>query len=401
MELTREGLILSTPEEIRESLRAYTRERVANFEELPVDLQNNLIDSSVGAIAYIEQQILLLFNSFSPDFATFPMFEQLGATFGLRQKAKTFASVTVKVSGESGIEIPEGTPFTDSNGGVFVYTSVRKVIPSNGSVEVLCYAREDIAPIEVGGIALSPQLQGVTVTNESPSVGAIKEESEGDYRARVQTTIKGVRNGSLYSFLEKIERVQGVDKRAVRVVPIEYDSAGVGYNGLMVIVGGGDDYDVADVIFNSFLETSKLRNEESQKGTKKELSIKVGNDVFNVKFVRPTTCTIGLNVSFSTSFLTDTNLLKEKIESELSNFLNSITIGTQLAQTEIKNKILDVCEGEGVPIHTIGNITVTGDYTYLGEEKQAIEFDSMGWFSPALDTYIVGGEVVAEVSLYE
>lgn len=401
MELTREGLILSTPEEIRESLRTYTRERVADFEELPVDLQNNLIDSSVGAIAYIEQQILLLFNSFSPDFATFPMFEQLGATFGLRRKEKTFASVVVKVSGESGLEIPEGTPFTDSSGGVFVYTSERKVIPSGGSVDVLCYALEDITPIEVGGIALSPQLQGVTVTNESPSVGAINEESEGDYRARVQTTIKGVRNGSLYSFLEKIERVQGVDKRAVRVLPIEYDSAGVGYNGLMVIVGGGDDYEVADVIFYSFLETSKLRNEESQKGTKKELSIKIGNDLFNVKFVRPATCKIGLNVSFKTSFLIDTSILKEKIESELSNFLNTITIGTQLSQTEIKNKILDVCEGEGVPIHTIGNIAVSGNYTYEGEEKQEIEFDSMGWFSPALDSYIVGGDVVAEVTLYE
>lgn len=402
MELNKTGIILSTPEAIRQDLIDRITSKIPGFEGLPYELQQNLIDETVQVIAYIEETIGTLFNSFSTDFATNPMFARLGNSFGIKKNPAIYSSVSVTFTGTAGTLIPERTEIKNADGSIKVYTQTQSIIPSTGSVVVFCVSDDYSGEIPVGEMTVCENIFNVTVTNATAGNAGLEGETETQFRSRVWDTIKGVRQGSLYAFRSRVLQVAGVDERKIRVVPVNYDEGGIGYRGLIVVVGGGDSAEVAAAIMDSFLETQKLRTEDqtqSGRGTPETVSVNVYNDVFPVSFVRPAKCGLQVTISFKVDFNTDLNLLQTTIAAAVLDKVNSIFCGQPFSQIDFDNLVSDTAVDFGVPRDTIGRIAYTVKYRYddTGSYQMA-SFDDLLRFTPAFDSFFIADSVTVEVT---
>ena len=390
MRLDKTGFIPSTPEEIRQDLINKVTSQIPGFSGSPFELQQNLIDEAVQVCSYIEQADGTLFNSFSTDYATNPMFERLGNSFGIKKKPPIYSSVNVTFTGTAGTLIPERTEVKNADGSIKVFADSQSIIPSTGSVTVFCVSEDYSGEIEVGTMTICENLFGVTVNNEIAGMAGLIGETDAQFRSRVWDTIKGVRQGSLYAFRSRVLQVAGVDERKIRVVPVNYDEGGIGYRGLNVIVGGGDSFEVAQAIMDSFLETQKLRTEEKEEGTAETVSITVYNDVFPVSFIRPAKCGLQTTISFTIDFDTDLELLQNTISSAVTGKINSIFCGQPFSQIDFDNLVADTAVDFGVPRDAIGRIAYDIKYRYNDTgEYQAASFDKILRFIPAFDSFFV------------
>ena len=402
MELNQAGITLSTPEKIREDLINRVTSQIPGFEGLPYELQQNLIDEAVQVIAYIEEAIGTLFNSFSTDYATNPMFERLGNSFGIKKNPAIYSSVSVTFTGAAGTLIPEETEIKNADGSIKVYTQTQSIIPSTGSVVVFCVSKDYSGEIPVGKMTVCENIFNVAVTNTTAGNAGLEGETESQFRSRVWDTIKGVRQGSLYAFRSRVLQVAGVDERKIRVVPVNYDEGGIGYRGLNVIVGGGDSAEVAAAIMDSFLETQKLRTEESiqnGKGTPETVSVTVHNDVFPVSFIRPAKCGLQVEIAFKIDFDTDLELLQNTIAAAVTQKINSIFCGQPFSQIDFDNLVADTAVAFGVSRDTIGRITYSVKYQYNDTGGyQTASFDDLLRFTPAFDSFFIADFVSVDVT---
>lgn len=399
MELKRTGIILSTPEEIRQDLINSVTSQIPGFVGLPYELQQNLIDESIQVISYIEEAIGTLFNSFSTDYATNPMFERLGNSFGIEKNPPIYSSVSVTFTGNAGTLIPERTEIKNDDGSIKVYAKTQSIIPSTGSVVVFCVSEDYSGEIPVGEMTVCENIFNVTVTNETAGNAGLEGETESQFRSRVWDTIKGVRQGSLYAFRSRVLQVAGVDERKIRVVPVNYDEGGIGYRGLIVVVGGGDSAEVAAAIMDSFLETQKLRTKEKDKGTAETVSVTVYKDVFPVSFIRPAKCGLQVTISFKIDFDTDLELLQNTISAAVTEKINSIFCGQPFSQIDFDNLVADTAVAFGVPRDSIGRISYDVKYQYNNAGGyQAASFDNLLRFVPAFDSFFIADSVTVTVT---
>lgn len=402
MELNQAGITLSTPEKIREDLINRVTSKIPGFEGLPYELQQNLIDEAVQVIAYIEETIGTLFNSFSTDYATNPMFERLGNSFGIKKTPAIYSSVSVTFTGTAGTLIPEETEIKNADGSIKVYTQTQSIIPSTGSVVVFCASKDYSGEIPIGEMTVCENIFNVVVTNSTAGNAGLDGETESQFRSRVWDTIKGVRQGSLYAFRSRVLQVAGVDERKIRVVPVNYDEGGIGYRGLNVIVGGGDSAEVAAAIMDSFLETQKLRTEESTqngKGTPETVSVTVYNDVFPVSFIRPAKCGLQVGIAFKIDFDTDLELLQNTITSAVTEKINSIFCGQPFSQIDFDNLVADTAVEFGVSRDAIGRISYDVKYQYNDTGGyQMASFDDLLRFTPAFDSFFIADSVSVKVT---
>lgn len=399
MKLNKTGIILSTPEQIREDLINRVTSQIPGFEGLPYELQQNLIDEAVQVIAYTEEAIGTLYNSFSTDYATNPMFERLGNSFGIKKNPAIYSSVSVTFTGTAGTLIPERTEIKNADGSIKVYTQAQSIIQSTGSVVVFCVSDDYSGEIPVGEMTVCENIFNVTVTNETAGNAGLEGETESQFRSRVWDTIKGVRQGSLYAFRSRVLQVAGVDERKIRVVPVNYDEGGIGYRGLIVVVGGGDSAEVAAAIMDSFLETQKLRTEEKDKGTAETVSVIAYKDVFPVSFIRPAKCGLQVTISFKIDFDTDLELLQNTISAAVTEKINSIFCGQPFSQIDFDNLVADAAVAFGVPRDSIGRIAYGVKYQYNDAGGyQAASFDGLLRFIPAFDSFFVADSVTVTVT---
>jgi len=373
--------------------------QIPGFSGLPYELQQNLVDESVQVVAYIEEAIGTLFNSFSADYATNPMFERLGNSFGIQKKPAIYSSVSVTFAGAAGTLIPERTEVKNADGSIKAYTQTQAVIPSTGSVVVFCVSEDYSGEIPVGEMTVCENIFNVTVSNETAGNAGLGGETKSQFRSRVWDTIKGVRQGSLYAFRSRVLQVAGVDERKIRVVPVNYDEGGIGYRGLIVVVGGGDSAEVAAAIMDSFLETQKLRTEEKDKGTAETVSVTVYNDVFPVSFIRPAKCGLQVAISFSIDFDTDIELLQNNISAAVTEKINSIFCGQPFSQIDFDNLVADTAVAFGVPRDSIGRISYDVQYQYNDAGGyQSASFDGLLRFVPAFDSFFVADSATITVA---
>lgn len=397
MKLDETGITLSTPDELRQALIDNVTAKIPEFSSLPYELQQNLIDSSVEVLAYIEQTIGTLFNSFSTDYATNPMFDRLGRSFGITRKAAIYSSANVVFSGAAGIVIPEGVEVTDADGNIKVKTAEQAVIPTTGSVTIFCESEDYSDAIPANTLTKCDSLVNVTVTQPTAGTGGLDAETITQFRSRVWDTIKGVRQGSLYAFRSAVLAVPGVDSRLVNAFAVDYAEGSIGYRGITVIVGGGDDYEVAEAIMASFLETQKLHTENVQDGDVVTVDLDIYGNAFPVSFIRPAICKIIINVSILTDYNTDYTVLASTVKDAVTAFVNGLSVGAYLSKSELHDLYFDTIQAEGVPLSSIK--IKSEDYKYnINQGAQAISFDNMDRWRRGIDSYYIVSTCNIEVT---
>lgn len=381
IELTANGVIKSTITEIREDLQNKAFETVKDFSNLPSSIQNNLIDESAILVNEFEDMIVNLMNGISPAYANDFIIEQLGSAFGTKRKDKSLQNVMLEFEGLAGVIIPAGTQVGSADGQYTFSTIKQGIIKADGKAIINAEAEDyydKIIDANTLNVMITDILNVNSCNNPNSSSEPILEENFSDYRARVQNRMQANRNGTAATLNDNLLNVKGVSSR---LITYRLDSKlidGARLNTLEVVCGGGDDYEVAEAIFNSLLLTESLTSEPSDNDTKRIVKKNViFNEVeFPISFTRPLIKNISINIGLSVlpDFINiPSEAMQELLRVVFENYINNLKIGYSPSINSFNNLIYDVFLDNNYKLDIITGIT----YAITIDDKIA-QFNSRG-----------------------
>ena len=221
---------------------------------LPGILIEDVSSTDVFSIAQIDQACVDAINGLTPRGANAFLLLQLGDIYGVAQGQQTNTSVYVVFSGPPGFVIAKGFVVSDGNYQYVVQDG--GIIGSGGvSAQLFCLATiPGTWSIGTGTviqlITSVPSGITITVTNTAPGTPGADPETEESYRGAVIQAGQAVAQGMSTLLKTALRNVSGVQPRLVSTVQ--------GSGSWMVIVGGGDPYEVAYAIFSSLFDVASL-----------------------------------------------------------------------------------------------------------------------------------------------
>jgi len=222
---------------------------------LPGSLIEDVSSTDVGALALIDSAKVELVNSLTPFGANEFLLVQLGNIYGVPQGQATNTSVNVVFSGSVGFPVAQG--FVVSDGTYQYVTQAPAIIGQSGSsLPVLAIAvLSGSWAIPSGTVQqlITSVPSGVTLSVNNPTSGtpATGPQDSGDYRASVLQAGLAIAQGMTTFMKTVLSRVPGVQQR---LVSVQQQTGGF----WEVLVGGGDQYQVALAIFESLFDINNL-----------------------------------------------------------------------------------------------------------------------------------------------
>lgn len=403
-ELSNQGYVKLSPEQIRDQLIAKIREKIPEFSLKPADLQSNLINTAVEDLVQYEDETEIMLNAIAPGFANDMLIKKFAESIGLRQNKKFNSSVILTFSGPIGTFIPKGT---SCSGAGHSFTTVTDILlPSTGSKTVLAES-EDMVAIAAGNIDTIDSLNigGLSVINEVDGIIGVPQESLQQLKYRMQARFRSPRKGGVDYAYSVLTTNLKVDPRLIkfRVLPNENS-----FNrAIECVVGGGLDEDVALALFQGFLETQKLVSQPSEGESFRTVSINIlyyGNTI-PIEFTRPKNLNIDiiLKISFSDIVTTPTSI-KGIVEDTLTEHINTLKLGSPLSKLALTAIILPLLQQKGLNPDTITsidyNIKIGGQPVtyYTGQESDPELRKKKGQIKEIMwDTYLTLTSFAVEV----
>lgn len=374
----------NTPEEIRQNLQELFTQKVPNFTSRPADLQSNIIDAFATGLIYVEQQLSILFNAYSPSFAPDFLFELRAAEQGLRRKGAFKSSVDIQFKGSPYSIIPANTGVTGTD--LPTYTILEDVmIPSTGSILVTAYCNDTTIPtIGVGALnTITTNLKGITASNISTPTEPQEQESMDTFRKRVQAIWRNPRGGSYEYLLNQIQAIEGVDSRAVRL--------NVNGNSVELVVAGGEPSEIAFTMMRAGgITPVAFVSNPSQSQTNRTVTqnLILNNQPIPYKFTRPLNVQIGIKVNLPLTNITATNNAVESVtQSAMEDYINNLKVGTPVNITSLTQVFIKAFESTGGSAININANTITYEVTNL-TQSGTINFNSQGFLELQNDWYL-------------
>ncbi len=343
--MTNAGAQPTPPQTLLANLVTRVSEKVPGYTaNLPAGLITDLASTAVGALALIDQARVDLINSVSPYGANIPLLMQLGNIYGAQHGVSTNTSVYVVFSGLPGFAIPKGFTVSDGN---YQYVVTRDTaIPDSGQTEpVYClatisgsWAVPEGAVTQV--ITSVPKEQPVTCTNITAGLPGREEQSWASYRAQVMASgMLGVQ-GTPDCLRALLKSVSGVQENL-----ISYRQSSLGK--WVVVVGGGDPYEVAYAIYKSVPDISVLTNDVSNPSgasvEKKTVSLTVSPDVYQIPYVIPTSQNVIVIITWNTvsESYVDPAGISLAVQQNVADYINAIEIGNPINLLQIQDIFRD------------------------------------------------------------
>ena len=304
MEIGNTGVIKDDPTVIRERLLNQAIEKVEGFTDLPSGIQNNLIDESVLDIAEIQDMLANVMNSISPSYANDFIVRELGAAFGLKIKDKALPNTTITFYGLAGVVIPEGLEVGNSDGSKKFITTKSDIINATGQVSIYCEGADYYdtpTPANTLNVLLNQVLNVTSCTNLNDAVESTPAETISEFRSRFQTRAQANRSGTVATLDNNLKEIEGTVDRLCTYQASQIIEEGVKKAVIEVVVGGGDDYQVALAIFNSVLYPDIFVSNPSGDETNRTVNINVtfnGVD-FLIVYTRPKINQLSINISLT------------------------------------------------------------------------------------------------------
>lgn len=388
MSLTKEGYVKRSPDEIKQAMIDDLEKGGGRFLKQPADVQNNLLDSGVVLCLQFENMVAEMLNGYAPEYANDFIWINLANSLGLTKKLKQKSQVELKFTGNPGVYIPEGTTV-----GAFETTKTI-VLGTTGEALVLATSESDeIAAAntltEIGEI-IDPSLQ---VINPNASIPETAPEDINSLRKRARVMLRSARKGAYEFALAKLGEVDGVNTRLLRLRQVDYNVQEKGpegetilrnIQGIEAIVGGGDPYEIAGVLKESFLETKKLLSLPSDDETDRtaKVEIKYYKNIINVLFTRPKNIDLDIRIylTLKNNVVTQTSaegILKDPIE----KFINNLDLGESLNKFTLTSLILNEFNAHSIEPRDFVNIdykiTSAGKVLEWTDENflEAVKFD--------------------------
>lgn len=369
---TANGYVRRSPEQIKQSLNDYMVSVNPTYKEMPADVQNNLLDTSVAILSEIENICADVANSFSPSFANSNdfMWEQQAAAFGLKYKNATLSSVTLKFTGRPGLYIPKDTEVSEG------FKTIEAITLNSTGMGYVKAESENEGTFEPDTIneVLSNVSEDLQVTNPTSSLPSENEETLEELKKRTHMLIKSPRVGGTDYAKTQLIKLEGVSERLINFTFMSSNTI----RGVEVIVGGGNPNEVANAIFQSFLTTGNLVSKPSNNEVERTANFTI--DYFGSKI--PITWTLpkelSLNITVNLSFRyvnVYTATLQARMEQEFALFLNNLKVGSALNLASFNSIVYRLIEEMDVDLQYLSNAT----YIIQSTQQQEVGIDEFGY----------------------
>lgn len=253
-----QGPVPTSPAALRQQLvslvSAVRPDYTAN---LPGSLVEDIVSTDVGALIIANQFLIDLINSVSPYYANPFILNQLGVdVYGIQPASATNTSVDIIFLGTPGFIIIPGFTVTD---GTYQYIATEGgVIGTNQqSLPVHCVASVPgtwaVPAGSVNGLITSvPQNVQLTCINPNDGVPSTSQETISSFRIRTLTAGLAASTGMDRYLKTLLWNIPGVIQR---LVSVRQDTT---TNRYLILVGGGDPYQVAWAIYYALFDVQSL-----------------------------------------------------------------------------------------------------------------------------------------------
>lgn len=321
-----------------------------NLDLSPETTQGRLIELFNRSETFTLQACAAVSNMLNLNKANGFVLDDLGALFLIERKPATKTSTTVVLTGVPNTIIPANTRIKTAEGDIFE-NPASAVIGSDGSVSVRYQA------VETGAVPALPNtlkiiLDGVngleTANNPANAVIGQEQESDGDFRNRIKTSLNTNAIAVLSAIKASVEQVSGVvgsycydnyDNSAVII-----DSLSVPAHSLLVVVDGGDDQEIANAIYAKKTAGTGYVERENDAGytvVEKNVIDEAYGTTYKVRFVRPILTDIDIVVNVARKSYSGDNL-EQAVKNAIMTFakgdnpeVDGIVIGGSLSPFEV------------------------------------------------------------------
>lgn len=296
---------------------------------LPGSLIEDISSTDVAAMVLIDQARVALINSLTPYGANAFILNQLGLMYGIapglpfNTQANVIFTGTVGFVISAGFQVSDGAhlyqlPTATIIGGGGTSPSVQVVAVNSGSWPVPANSITQLITSVPSNIAL-------TVSNPTAGTPAMTAETEQSYRSRVLAAGLSSAQGMPLFLKTQIQNLPGVISTQVAA------QVTLG-TGIKVLVGGGDDYEIANAIFQSIFNPAILLGSTAHPANNVTVSIINTPDTYNIEFVRPQVQTVTLTINWNTSQtgFTQATAVAALAAPPISTYLNNLGIGAPI-----------------------------------------------------------------------
>lgn len=342
--MTPAGAQPTPPKTLLATLISNVAQKVPGYTaNLPAGLITDLASTATGALALIDQARVDLINSVSPYGANELLLMEQGAMYGIQPGQGTNTSVSVVFSGSPGFVIPRG--FTVSDGNFQYSVQANVVIPAGGqTAPVYCLA---ISPgtwaVPAGTVTQIvtsvPAGQPVTCTNPTAGLPGADKQDVASYRAQVMQSGMFAVQGTPDCVIAALKKVDGTQDNLIRYRQVQA-------NEWVVVVGGGDPYEVAYAIYQSVPDISRLTadvvNPSGATVDKRTVQITVYPDTYEIPYVAPESQSVQLLIEWNTISLSyvDPAGVQKAVGQSLADYVNAIPVGVPINILEIRDIFL-------------------------------------------------------------
>lgn len=377
-----EGRVNTDPATLRSDLVADVLAIRPGFTaDLPASLVEDITSTAVGALVTVDQALTDLINSVTPRGANEFLLRQLSQVYGVAAGIATNTSVSVVFTGPPGFTIAPG--FTVGDGTHQYRVQDGGIINGGGVTAPLSCVATIAGSWAVPSTTVTQLVTSVpvsiplTVSNPNPGLPGAGEESIESYRAAVLQAGQAAAQGMPTLMRTVLRRVSGVQPRLISIAPI----SGGGWE---VMVGGGDDYEVAYAIFTALFDISILEG-ASAGGTTVTVSINDYPDTYPVPFVRPLAQAVTVSVTWnsnSPNLISDTAVATAGAPA-LADYINAVYAGKPMNLFEMQ-EVFQVAVQDIVPTSLLTRmvfaVSINGTPTAPLAGTGVIEGDPEGYF---------------------
>lgn len=369
---TNAGYIRRTPEEIKESLNNFMIQNNPSYQEYVADVQNNLLDTGIAKMLEVENACADTANSFGPAFADSNGFiwEQQASSLGLKYKDAVKSRVTLKFSGKAGTYIPQNTEVKNN------YRTTDSLTLGSTGIGYITAESDDSTVYSAGEIneVITNIADDLKVTNPSATIPSQDAETNEELKLRAQRLLRSPRVGSSDYATYLLTSVDGVTER---LVSFKFTNTTTS-RGIEAIIGGGETQDIANVLFNCFMNTSNLISNPSDNDTSRTATFSInyfGSEI-PIVWTLPKLIEIKLSVTLTFRYVTIyAGTLQEYLLKQFTTLFNTRKVGLPLNKNALNEVIYDAVKSMDVELQYLSQIT----YEIKDGNNTDLQWDSFGY----------------------
>lgn len=313
--------------------------------------QGRLVEMFQRNRTFCIQICALVSNMLNLNRATGFVLDDLGSLFLLERHPATHTQTSVTMTGVSGTIVPAGTRLQTTDGDVF-QTTQQYIIGT--TVNVIAESEEFGAiPCSQGTLTvILDRVNGLeTVTNGVPVLGS-DLESDADFRARIKESLNVNSIAILSSIKSNLMAVDGVKDSYCydnyEDSSVVVDSITIPAHSVLACVEGGDDMEVAKIIYEKkTIGTGYIADTETN-AVKKMVVDEAYGTAYPVVFMRPITQAIDVVISVNRQGYSGADL-ESAVKDAVMQWYNGgvdgvdgIKIGKSVSPFEISAALSDV-----------------------------------------------------------